>query len=242
MKEKFKIQDEQYSFPYHHLVGFKPFNNYSVMSWGIEYYIYIKRVIDIVKNREFLSLLDVGCGEGKLILELKNVLQKEKVLNGIDLSERAILFARAFNYGNGAKFECADISSLSNSYDVITLIETIEHVPDEYIVSFIKNIFNRLNTGGVLIVTVPSSNMSLQKKHYRHYDAVILSEQFKDFQLIESHYVVKDGFIYRILIRLFRKFCSFDIIKKLLFVLSSKFIFDADENTARHIVCVFKKT
>lgn len=241
MKEKFKIQDEQYSFPYHHLVGFSPFNNYSVMSFGIEYYIYIQRVIDIVKNKEFLSLLDVGCGEGKFILELKNILPKEKVLNGIDLSERAILFAKAFNYGNGAEFECADIDSLSNSYDVITLIETIEHVPDEEISSFIKNIFNRLNKGGVLIVTVPSSNIPLQKKHYRHYNMGMLLEQFNDFQFIESHYVVKNGFAYRILIRLFRKFCTFVIIRKLLFVLSSKFIFDADKNTARHIVCVLKK-
>ncbi len=239
-KDKFKIQDDQYKFPYHHLVAFYPFSNYKVMSWGFEYYAYIAKVIDIVKGKQFTTLLDVGCGEGKMLLELEKVLPGKKI-KGVDLSERAIIFAKAFNYGNGVEFGCEDIALIKDTYDIVTLVETAEHIPEEEIPGFIRNIHNRLNKEGIVVVTVPSVNFPLQAKHYRHYDLPLLVKQFQGFSLEETHYLVKQGISYLILVRLSSKFCSFLFMRKLLFMYGKIFLFDATAHNARHIVCVFKK-
>ena len=43
MENKFKIQESQYSFPYHYLVNFDVFKSGMSMAWGIEYYGYVKK-------------------------------------------------------------------------------------------------------------------------------------------------------------------------------------------------------
>lgn len=240
VKDRFNIQDEQYKFPYHHLVNFSEFNNYQVMSWGFEYYAYMKEVMDIIRKLEPRSFLDVGCGEGKMILELAKSLPG-KNMKGIDLSERAIYFAKAFNFGNGASFECQDIAHIQGSFDAISLVETMEHIPDNLISTIVGNVRRLLAPDGRVIVTVPASNFPVQEKHYRHYDIDLILKQFEGFSLESVKYMVAQGFAHKILIRISRKFCSFKIARKISFALAKKFVFNAKKDTARHIVCVLKK-
>lgn len=240
MKEKFKIQDDQYAFPYHHLVTFRDFDTHKVMMWGFEYYAYISKVISLVKGRSFSSLLDVGCGEGKMILELSREVPGGK-LKGVDLSERAILFARAFNFGNTAEFSCEDVSTMSERYDIITLVETLEHIPDDEVPGFVQAVAARLNEGGILVVSVPAVNFPVLTKHYRHYDLSLLSAHLEGFQLEEVHYLVKQGLLYTMLVRLFGKCSSFRAIRFVLFSVAKRFVFEASPDTARHLVGAFKK-
>ncbi|MFA6095712.1 MAG: class I SAM-dependent methyltransferase [Candidatus Paceibacterota bacterium] len=234
------MQDEQYVFPYHHLVDLEKFSNYKVMSWGFEYYAYMTAAIDIIKKLNPRSFLDVGCGEGKMILELARSIPSGS-MKGIDLSERAILFAQAFNYDNDASFECKDIAELSGSYDAIALVETMEHIPDGDIKGIVDNVKRILSPSGRVIVTVPASNFPVQRKHYRHYDIELIMKQFEGFSLEEVRYLVAEGLLHKILIRLSRKFCSFDFLRKAFFQVAKAFVFEARKDSARHILCVLKR-
>lgn len=240
VKNRFILQDNQYRFPYHHLVRFDTFNTYSVLPWGFEYYAYIIKTLEKIKSTTPSSVLDVGCGDGKMLYELANS-SDIKVLHGIDLSERAIYFAKAFNYGNRCVFEYKDIASIASSYDVITVIETMEHVPDADIKNVVSNISRCLNSGGWVIVSVPSVNFPVAKKHYRHYDEKLITDQFAGFELESIEYIVQQNFLYTILVKLFGKLSSFSKIRIFMFALAQKFLFKADKKTGRHIVCVFKK-
>lgn len=239
MADKFSIQDDQYKFPYHHLVQFDRFSSSMTMAWGFEYYAYVKRVVDIIVELKPKSLLDVGCGEGKMILELSKIIPG-KIMHGVDLSERAILFAKAFNYGNGSMFECRDVATIDAKYDVIALIETIEHVPDEHISSFVGSLIGHLGKGGRIVVTVPSVNFPLIPKHYRHYNLNLIRSQFKGFEVESVEYWVRQGFLYTLLTRLSRLGYSFSFVQRFFFIVAQKFVFKATETTGRHLVCVLK--
>ncbi len=58
----------------------------------------------IGKNVKSGSILDVGCGDGKGINDIYRLLGEGYSYTGIDYSERAMLFAKAFNYGTKIKF------------------------------------------------------------------------------------------------------------------------------------------
>ncbi len=238
--KKFAIQEARYAFPYHYLVDFEKFSNYKVSLWGIEYYGYMNRIIDIIKQSNFNSLLDVGCGDGKMIFEIMKF-SKDKRVMGVDLSEKAIRFAKAFNYENGAEFCCGNLTQIKEKFDIITLIETLEHIPNEQVEKLISNIYDRLDKGGILIVSVPADNLPVAAKHYRHYNLKLLDKQFHKFGLKKTYYLIKNNMLHRLIIRLSRRFCCLNIIRQASSFLLKKFLLNANKKNAVHIICVFKK-
>lgn len=238
--KKFKIQDAQYHFPYHHLVSFPEFNNGKIMMSGIEYFGYLEKVLSIISKQKFQSLLDVGCGDGKMIFELSKTFSDKKFV-GIDLSEHSILFAKAFNYGNGATFELKDIKDVTGEFDVISLVETLEHVPDVEIPNILKNIDRLLKKGGRVVVSVPASTIPVQKKHYRHYTEEVLKEYFKNYRHLETNFLVKKGFLHKVFVYITYKLFSIKFGRKLSHILAKKLLFKASRSTGRHIVSVFEK-
>jgi hypothetical protein len=82
-------------------------------------------------------------------------------------------------------YECRDICASSKAgrvYDVVTLIEVLEHIEIEQVDDFISACANHLCPNGKLILTVPHKNKILQTKHYQHFDSLkireILAEHF----------------------------------------------------------------
>ena len=64
-------QDEEYAFPYHYVSQFR--NGFTQVfndTWGINYVSTIEYIIDQLKNEKFSSLMDIGCGDGRLVREL----------------------------------------------------------------------------------------------------------------------------------------------------------------------------
>lgn len=245
---KFEIQESQYSFPYHYIPfiykgrggGEIPRCN-RILQWGFEYLSYTKVVIDEINQLDFNSILDVGCGDGYLL----NHIETEADKIGIDLSEKAIKFAQAFS--KDTKFEVKDIFCLEKEYDLISLIEVMEHIPDDIILPFMTKVVSLIKTGGYLIVCVPTTVMPLSKKHYRHYDENLLSEHIEqegNVELIKERRVYKNSKLLKFLIRLLNnKFFSinYSVILKFFWEWNLKNNIDASRTNGCHIVRVYKK-
>lgn len=236
MREKFKIQDDQYIFPYHYLVELKKYNLKRI-SWGVKYYCYIKHTIDYIQSLEFQTLIDVGCGDGRLISEMANE-NKEKRFHGIDLSHSAINLAKALNYQqDNLQFAVQDIEEVDEKFDVVVLNEVLEHIPDEDMGNFTENVIARLKKGGKLVITVPSKNVPLSMKHYRHYDSDMLTGTFSELKLIEKKFLFKHSKMNKLFYELFNRIN----FKKLELFVAEKLMFKAHKKNCSLIFVVFEK-
>jgi 2-polyprenyl-3-methyl-5-hydroxy-6-metoxy-1,4-benzoquinol methylase len=172
----FALQDAQYEFPYHYLPHLHDGHARRTRSlrWGREYLCYLMFLVEKLRALAPGSLLDVGCGDGRLISLVAPQLPGCE-LHGVDLSAGAIRFARAFV--PGAHFAEEPAERLTRSFDVVTAIEVLEHVPDEGCAGFLRTLAARCRPGGHVVVSVPTTNVPLNRKHYRHYDEALLRQQ-----------------------------------------------------------------
>jgi SAM-dependent methyltransferase len=183
------IQEGEYAFPYHHvpqLTG-RGLTQTFVWSWGLEYMGGLACVMKVLEGMSFKSLIDVGCGDGRFLLELSRTLPAVRLV-GVDTSSRAIGFARAF--GPNLDFRCLDIVSepVDERFEIATLIEVLEHVHPSGIRPFLRSVASRLSEAGHLIVTVPHTNARLTAKHFQHFDSrslrTLLEEHFRDVRIV----------------------------------------------------------
>lgn len=113
------------------------------------------------------SVLDVGCGEGSLILELKNISPQRK-FSGLDISRQALLFAK--KQAPFADFFLADIQKkgLKKKFDLIIASEILEHLPDDLIA--LKKM-RKMSKKYLLIYTLIGKMRGFEKNmgHVRNY-------------------------------------------------------------------------
>ena len=103
-----------------------------------------------------VKILDVGYATGEAVLALKELGYSD--VHGIDIDQKLIQTATAINIFVEHVVETESyLNSLSNSYDVILLIDILEHVPVNKQISFLKSIFNSLKNNGKLITVVPNA-------------------------------------------------------------------------------------
>ena len=90
---------------------------------------YIDNLVDLKNKR----VLDVGCGGGILS---ESMYFKEADVTGIDLGEKALNVAKLHQYESGSKvdYRLVSVEQLASeqpaSFDVVTCMEMLEHVPD----------------------------------------------------------------------------------------------------------------
>jgi ubiquinone/menaquinone biosynthesis C-methylase UbiE len=103
------------------------------------------------------TILDAGCGDGRLTCELARRGAGEVV--GIDISETALLFAnrRASGLNAGISFHPGDIEALpvpDERFSVVFCCETLEHVLSPR--AALNELRRVLAPGGTLILTTPN--------------------------------------------------------------------------------------
>lgn len=179
------LQEDEYAFPYHHIAqrteGFSQcFND----TWGINYLATIEFLIGKLAGERFDSAIDIGCGDGRFVKELRTAFADARIL-GVDFSHRAIALAQAMV--PSANFRCADITTgLDDGFDLAVLMEVYEHIPPAQCPEFVDAVADLLNPGGILYVTVPHVNKPVEPKHYRHFSSAMLMQEFTArFEVLE---------------------------------------------------------
>ena len=241
-----KKQDDEYDFPYHYVSKYRNgFKQHFNDSWGINYVSTIEFLIQKISSEIcFESIIDVGCGDGRLVKELREDFPAKRI-QGIDFSQRAINLAKALN--SAGEFYCKDITEKPDKrFDICTLIEVFEHIPPNSSNQFVEGIANHLNKSGILYVTVPHSNKPVEYKHYRHFTIKSLISCFSDhFSPVEIIPFESNGIQKRILDTLLTnklfilnvqrlRNIIYEYYKKNLFIVS-------DEKQCNRIFIKFKK-
>jgi 2-polyprenyl-3-methyl-5-hydroxy-6-metoxy-1,4-benzoquinol methylase len=188
MEHEQEVQESQYVFPYHHIPEFGEgtFSIARLLFWGHEYASYLEYLTTLIQKKAIQSLVDIGCGDGRFLLEAHKKLPKETRLLGIDYSAHAIQFAQAF--APDVEYRATGLSDLVRSgerFDAFTLIEVLEHIPPAEIPAFLETMEKVLTPGGFGIITVPSDNLKRSSKHYQHFNTNTLT------QTLAAHFTIE---------------------------------------------------
>ena len=204
MNEKDLLQEVQYDFPYHFIpeVEDEAIVANRFLQWSMAYMGYISLVKDDLLKTDAQHIIDVGCGDGRMLYELERSDPNRKY-TGIDISERALHFARGFT--RHSKFEVFDIieAPYQFEFDACTYIETIEHIPPEKIKTMVSNIAQSLKKDGMLYLTTPTTNLPTSAKHYQHFDLEKIKMYLGDsFEIFDVQYLNKENWLSKTLARL----------------------------------------
>ena len=148
----------------------------------------IKAKFDTIKsfigNKGFSNALDVGCSGDSFIHLLKNVQHK----SFCDIAQIPLqTYVEYLNY-----HPCvSDLTSLpyrSNSFDLITALDVLEHIPDDKKAS--SEMVRVLQPNGLMIITVPHrmkyfTNQDIICGHVRRYEYKEIKELFTSLGMKE---------------------------------------------------------
>src|SRR3989344_2528943 len=114
-----QIQEEEYFLPYHWSFDRATYG-------GRIYFGYLDICLSFLDKSKVIKVLDAGCGDGRFLSLLKDRGIQE--VYGVDYSERAVSFAQILV--PTAKVSVENLMNLpyENFFDVIFLIEVLEHI------------------------------------------------------------------------------------------------------------------
>lgn len=142
-----------------------------------------QKVIDTLLAHQVQSILDLGCGEGKLMKLLASHAQFKSIV-GVDVSSQALDRASSrlrlehwserqqhrIQLWHGSAFYS---DSRWTSFEAICCIEMIEHMDEDRLEAFIENVFN-IAQPKLIIITTPNQEYNvvfgLSENQRRHSD------------------------------------------------------------------------
>jgi 2-polyprenyl-3-methyl-5-hydroxy-6-metoxy-1,4-benzoquinol methylase len=99
------------------------------------------------------KVFDIGSGMGYLEQFISK--DRDKELYGNDFSSVAVDYLNKKFNGKFVKESIYEMKYPKSFFDVILILEVLEHIPPSRIIKVLKNINSMLKTGGILIVSVP---------------------------------------------------------------------------------------
>jgi SAM-dependent methyltransferase len=127
-----------------------------------------------LKNVNYVSLLDFGCGNGGLLKIIKEK-NKEKNIFGLEINKNLIEY---LNHENIKVY--SDIEQISSDLDCIMMNHVLEHLYDP--IKILKCIKKKMKRNTLLIIEVPHANDFLISEYN--------CNEFKKFTLWSEHLIL----------------------------------------------------
>ncbi|MBV1722901.1 MAG: methyltransferase domain-containing protein [Hoeflea sp.] len=140
----------------------------------------LQAVLDVIRDRAPRSVLDLGCGDGDLLVRIVGDIAIDRVV-GVDLCERSLARLRtrldaARGHGSTVELLCGsllDVPSRFSGFDCAVLVETIEHLDADHLGAFERSVFQRVRPATV-VVTTPNAEfndlLGVPRHRFRHPD------------------------------------------------------------------------
>jgi ubiquinone/menaquinone biosynthesis C-methylase UbiE len=135
-------------------------------------------MLDTLSLRGDEKILDVGCGTGKISLQMA----KERVPNGcvlgVDINAAMIEFAKTHNSRENLSYGCEDILTFDkeNYFDIAVSFWTLSWIPMKDQIKALNNIIRSLNEDGKLFLMYP-----MRHDAYDVVDAVIKMPRWQEY-------------------------------------------------------------
>ena len=140
-------------------------NERELTLWSIGYFS-VNIGPHLPRNRN-ARILDIGCGYGRNLLALKQMGYENT--QGIDISEEQVDYAQ--KHLGLSNVELGDAVAMLESaqqaeYDVILLLDVLEHLELDYSIKLLKAIRVALKPGGIFVIQVPNGIAPLSPNFY----------------------------------------------------------------------------
>ena len=104
-----------------------------------------------------IQIADLGCGHGALLFVLSSMGYKNIV--GVDISLEQISLAHAMGIKEAVNKELTlFLDEAQQKFDVIFLMDVLEHLTKDEMFELLDRVYLRLNTNGSLIIHVPNAD------------------------------------------------------------------------------------
>lgn len=130
-------------------------NDYFSSQHGSE----VAEVLSLARNLEGLDVLDYGCGPGFLVPHL---LERKAQVSAADSSQDSVEAIRRQFSGQPHFREVQHVAGPrtpwpDNSFDIVCSLETIEHITEDYLATWLGEIHRLLKPGGLALFTTPNA-------------------------------------------------------------------------------------
>jgi SAM-dependent methyltransferase len=152
---------------------------------------YRRIILELVRPLDFATVLDIGCGQGSLLSEVR-ALRPSITVTGVDVSDSALRLAQ--DKLPDGEFTKLDITTdcLDKQFDLVLCSEVLEHVDND--LAALQGIA-RMTAGHAVISSVQGRMRSFEKEigHVRNYRRGELVEKVNRAGLSASQ-VIEWGF------------------------------------------------
>lgn len=145
----------------------KTFSSFSSGPWQNAF----EKIVDTLgKPVESITYLDFGCGDGKFYKFLRERGMPNQNIHGTEVSKIRVDRCQAIGWTH-AKFHDSGppLPYEPQSFDIVNMIEVIEHIPQKLAQPTIADLARILKPGGYLLITTPNYPI---KRFYDFWDVL----------------------------------------------------------------------